>query len=89
MTNEQLAQIHTRLEAATPGPWHAETYRDSYVVAPIHGIHSPGQCVANAGPRVADAEFIAAARTDVETLLTEVERLRGRLAAVGGFGEHD
>lgn len=76
MTHDELQAIKARAEAATLGPWTAETV----------GPCSCGQCPAHvnvfAGPHQwpkinpPDAEFIAHARTDVPALVAEVERLR-------------
>jgi hypothetical protein len=70
-----LDAIEARLNAATPGPWHL-TDADT-IVAPL-----TSEVVADAWePTQAsrNGEFIENARTDVETLIAEVRRLRGRL----------
>lgn len=81
MTDEQLAAIKARAEAATPGPWY-------HVLAAIVGTtprpdDDNTTCICNTewGNSTniqPNAEFIAAAREDVPTLLAEVERLRAR-----------
>jgi len=68
-----LAAILARAEAATDGPW--ETGGDGLVWAPRMGDPVSGST------ETVDAEFIAAARTDVVLLAREVERLRAKLDA--------
>ena len=77
MTEERLAAIKARAEAATPGPWRVGYDGDV--------LSAKGRCVVSSihddedrMPREHDAAFIAAAREDVTALLTEVERLRAR-----------
>jgi hypothetical protein len=69
MTDEQLAAIRARCEAATGGPWEVghkcEIYTRHYQVGPIGDFWEP-----------ADARFTAHAREDIPALLAEVERLR-------------
>lgn len=93
MTDERIAQIRARADAATRGPWHVELTAETYIDRPsrypiyseVRGIVD----VAEGDTYVAqtkrgneqardDAEFIAHAREDVATLLAEVERLRAR-----------
>ena len=64
---ETLARIRAQADAATDGPW--ELLGDGEYVS------GPGILVApdDGGVTSADAEFIAAARTDVPWLLDQVE----------------
>jgi len=79
-----LNPIKTRLAAATPGPW--EPY--SAMCCPdMGGVSGPqGSVCAHQVGRyshpmsIEDAEFVAAARADVEALVAEVERLRNRFS---------
>lgn len=88
LTDERLAEIEARCNAATPGPWDSCTAicgsGDSAIIAPIHGrscvlalvyaeVDEQGKDVVRS---MRDAAFIAAARTDVPDLLAEVRRLR-------------
>lgn len=77
MTPEQLAAIRARLDAATPGPWIAEYSGDQGNCVIPHDALSTREavCVTRLYHAAADAEFIAHARTDLETLLAEVEHL--------------
>ena len=93
MTPERLAEIRTRAEAATEGPWEA-TWEEgddwwSITGAPQRvGAGGPwAVCpeVATSDARdPADATFIAAARTDVPELVAEVERLQARVGPCDG-----
>lgn len=74
MTDEDLQAIRMRAEAATPGPWVKDN--DSPIVrGPEMILYDEG------GHSDPDADFIAAARTDVPALLAEVDRLRAALGA--------
>lgn len=74
MTNEQLQKILERAEAATPGPWDAGNVT-------VGGPAFSGGIWEWTGPgrNVADALFIASARTDVPALVAEVRRLKAAL----------
>ena len=84
LTDEQLAEIRTRLEAATPGPWvrgQNGPIWNSRVYGPAnHGAESGPLCdtlgIQNPERRTANRDFIAHAPTDIRALLTEIERLR-------------
>lgn len=77
LTDEQLTEIKARAEAATLGPWRAESV-DCCVISEALGDDDEGGCwVADFGCAFPDdGEFIAHAREDIPALLTEVERLR-------------
>ena len=77
LSDERIAEIRAREQAATPGPWWADhrSYRAE---------HGPEYEVCTEGGRGVwtahchrwpDTDFIAAARRDVPALLDEVERL--------------
>lgn len=87
LTDEQLAAIRERADAATPGPWKVAWDGD----ADPDGAWSaewpwlirqdiyPGKSVANLAEVEAsteDAEFIAYARTDIPALLAEIDRFK-------------
>ncbi|MBT9258174.1 MAG: hypothetical protein KM310_00245 [Clostridiales bacterium] len=94
LTLENLRKIKERCERATPGPWvinleHERQMMSGRRILPaIEGQN--GVMVApllaprykNAYIRRHDAEFIAHARTDVPTLVAEVERLRELLRLI-------
>lgn len=88
---EELTAIRARYQAATPGPWSTGGYfnpgnnneRQSVYGPQLLREHQSGPCITD---RVLtrDAIFIAASRTDIETLdkaltaaLAEIERLEG------------
>lgn len=81
-TPADLDAIRARADAATPGPWESNA----------NHVYMGGGCQARIAPtgepavimghwsNAADPVFVAAARTDVEALVREVERLRQELA---------
>jgi hypothetical protein len=95
MSDAELAAIRERCEAATEGPWRRITLDIPWndvvtddqqtVVANSWDICEIATRERIVEPKwtlqhdIADAEFIAAARTDVPALLDEVDRLRGLL----------
>lgn len=75
-----LEAIKAREGAASAGPWEAKAYRVYAPAEPIPGRISaacwrPWGPVTGASSIEADAEFMAAARTDLPKLVAEVERL--------------
>ena len=82
---ETLARIRKRADAATPGPWGADGHVIDAQTGPgncpgCSGIPSPAHepaCLYSeiAGAGEQDAEFIAAARTDVPALLDALEKV--------------
>ena len=90
MTPEQLANIQARADAATEGPWKIEPVESGrfaaveshvYSARGIHILLSPGDGQA-AQATNHDAEFIAAARTDVPALLALVREQQDRIERV-------
>jgi len=81
MTDQRLAEIREREQAATPGPW-GPSVDIADEIHPWEVVRSgdlpPVELEADAQGQ-ADAAFITAARRDVADLLAEVERLRERL----------
>ena len=67
----ELAAIRARADQAAPGPWQHGDQNDQ------DGIYAAGSATAiacrEAGGTAADAEFIAAARTDIPRLLATVK----------------
>lgn len=83
LTDEQIAEIRARAEAATPGPW-SNTYfggRCQTVTKQRPGMTklSIANCSASLNGE-ADATFIAHARQDVPALLADREELQRQLA---------
>ena len=86
MTTERLAEIEARANAATQGPWEWHPYMGSgaTLAKPNHPFHELNilKTTDDWPPVAADAEFIAAARTDVPALLAEVRRLQDAAQAI-------
>ncbi len=86
MSDEELAAIKARVEAATPGPW------SSYVGEISAGVSDPFRWLSSYDPgsegydrrkqRERDGAFIAHAREDIPALLAENAALRAGLADV-------
>lgn len=73
-----LGAIKARAEAATKGPWEDFTpHSDAERFSASVGMASLMDDIALNVLSNRDAEFIAAARTDIPALIAEVERLRG------------
>lgn len=82
LTDQQLSGIEARANAATPGPWCTdswEIYQGAEYEAGAEWIGETCRAGEMDDSR-ADAEFVAAARTDVPALLAEVRRLTARVA---------
>jgi len=90
MDNQELDEIRARCEAATPGPWKFEEWnlwvnwgdaeRD-----PVYQIDGPSWSMSNISDALdskPDAEFIAAARTDIPVLLDHIAALTAELERV-------
>jgi hypothetical protein len=78
LSEQQLAEIAARAEAATPGPWEPYTEYGLTFYANVRGEYLRGVGDINLGvgeQAEADLAFVLAAREDVPALLDEVERL--------------
>jgi hypothetical protein len=79
---EELVAIQNRLNAASPGPWcHREGFIEtctepSLLLAVTMQRSEQGL---DALPGLANAEFMAQARTDIPRLLAEIDRLHAAL----------
>ena len=79
LTDQDLADIQARLNAASPGPW------QSFIEGRDHEggssfIRTQGEDIELTGVTDADQDFIAHARQDLPRLLEEVRRLRSAKA---------
>lgn len=86
MTTKRLDEIEARANAATQGPWEWHPYMGSGATLakpnrPFHELNIL-KTTDDWPPVAADAEFIAAARTDVPALLAEVRRLQAAVERV-------
>ena len=85
LSDEELAAISKRADAAQPGPWRSfvegrdHTSGSSFIMTCDKG--SRGTDIELTGATAADQDFIAAARQDVPLLLADVRALRSMLAA--------
>ena len=93
LTDAQLAEMEARANAATPGPW-TRLYSEVCKVSQrgkttrVEGFISVRADTEADEPQAdADADFIAHARQDVPTLLSDVRELRGLLGALLGWLE--
>lgn len=86
MTPKQLDEIENRANRATEGPWvwEATSPRMNGEQWNLRISDKPGirMVVSEYQHGPENAEFIAAARTDVPQLVAEVRRLQGQIAAV-------
>lgn len=80
LSDADLAAIREREAKATPGPWTIREMDDGALVIDF----GPDWRLAGDSslPSPSNAAFIAAARTDIPTLLAEISRLKDELAAV-------
>ncbi len=84
LTENELNEMRLRCEAATAGPW------ISYIEGRDHSSgsnfimtgkgNSRGEDIELIGATTADQDFIAHARQDVPSLLSEIQRLKNLLA---------
>jgi hypothetical protein len=80
LTDEELAALKARCEAATPGPWKPyiegrDHVSGSSFIMTGEGV-TRGEDIELTGAAEADYDFIAHARQDIPRLLEEVERFR-------------
>lgn len=80
-----LTAVRARADAATPGPWHVEYLGKARYPQRVSNDTAVMVAETFVGGPADDAEFIAAARTDVPLLLAEVERLGKLIAAAQGM----
>jgi hypothetical protein len=91
MTDHEIAEIKSRLDLATKGPWkfylegRDHSSGDSFIMTGISEgenlwSKNRGADIYLTGATIADCEFIANARQDVPRLLEEIKILRARLS---------
>jgi hypothetical protein len=76
MTEDELQAIEARTNAATSQPWEACKLSEGLGYVYSSGLGDVVAGSSSAAFLLDDAEFIAAARTDVPALVAEVRRLR-------------
>lgn len=79
MTTKELDRLQALCDRATAGPWHTEDVGEPPKRRWV--VDAQYRCVAGGtaggiGPRAFDADFIAAARTALPALISEVRRLQ-------------
>lgn len=88
MSDDRIAEIKARANAATPGPWTASAPHPYCGEIWVVGPDDPDGAIATGfDDTPADAAFIAHARTDVPWLLDRIEALEQELAAQRAIGE--
>ena len=76
LSSGELEAVRERLDAATPGPWKSFAEgRDPPGLGYDSFIRTAGEDIYLTGATIADRDFIAHARQDVQALLGEVARL--------------
>lgn len=87
MTDDELAAIKARVEAATPGPWKWELSPANYDIGYMKGGDGSNMCLFPAIKKIRNgrlimmetADFIAHSRTDIPALLAHVEAQAERI----------
>ena len=80
LTENDIQEIRSRCEAATPGPWRSyiegrdHTSGSDFIMTSI--VDDRGESIELTGATIADHDFIAHARQDIPKLLEEIERLK-------------
>lgn len=80
LTDAELEQIQSRCDAATPGPWISyvegrdHTSGSSFIMTGHKNAR--GNDIELFGASIADQDFIAHARQDIQKLLNEIRRLK-------------
>lgn len=75
MTDEELARIRRRCDAASPGPWKAWIEGRDHTSGSSM-VQTGADDIEMWGATEADHDFIAHARQDIPRLLAEIRRLR-------------
>ncbi len=75
LSDDELAEIRLRLRQATPGPWTSFIENPATFVGSSF-IRTAATDIHLTGATAEDQEFNSHARTDIERLIDEVERLR-------------
>jgi hypothetical protein len=78
MTDEQLLEIEKRYKAATSGPWFASIEGSDHICGEsviLRGENKRETDLYLIGGIIEDYDFIAHARQDIPTLITEIRHL--------------
>lgn len=83
LSDEELAAMRRRCEAATSGPWKSDVegreHESGSNFIMVGSGAARGTDIELSGATVADQDFIAHARQDIPRLLGEIERLRAQV----------
>jgi hypothetical protein len=88
MSDERLAEIRARANAATPGPWLDDVTSEGMLRIDLRGdgrktgyadVIDVADMEVSAWQDHQNAAFIANARTDIPDMLAEIQRLRTKL----------
>jgi hypothetical protein len=84
MTEQELAEIEKRCNAATPGPWTAKrighfTDDTTWELDDSTDVPLPIEWILDAPPTKENMTFAAASRADVSALVAEVRRIAEHL----------
>ena len=83
LSEDDLARMLARAEAAKPGPWKSYVEGRDHVSGSSFIMTGPpdarGDDIELTGASDADQDFVAAAREDVPKLISEIRRLRREL----------
>jgi hypothetical protein len=84
-----LTSVTARAAAATPGPWENAEPDHEYTVRQVEALRDGHEGIVASGiyPK-ADAEFIAAARADVDRLVAMVEYLTKQIRVMQAMAGH-
>jgi hypothetical protein len=91
MTDQELKEIESRCNAASPGPWKSfvegrdHESGDSFIMTGIANAeniwsNNRGTDIYLTGATKADQDFIASARQDIPRLLDEIAKLKSQLS---------
>ena len=94
LSDGRFAEIRSRrFDEVTAGPWLVADGADGkpvvYVEEPLKGVAGARVLLVAEGASEADVQFVASARRSVPELVTEVERLRARVAELKAQREAD
>ena len=80
MTDEQLAEIEARANAATPGPWRVTNGHPSGTPRAVSPVLKFDSLMRAGQPYAENADFIAHARADIPALISALRAAQARVA---------
>lgn len=82
LSEETLAEIKARADAATPGPWEGKYGRSNHTVFGSSKIKGQKFIICDVISHEDNTDFIAFARSDIPALLAHIEALQVELTAL-------